>query len=219
MRMNRTILFLGAAAVLSVAVAQGVKSLSVTLAGKTVKLDSVVVGGKTYVSLEQLKKAFPAGGGPASSPTTAGGANAVAAVSGCIGELLFNGAWRFRVQKLEYNSEEKAWALTLETRNGMPKVATIVRNGANFGGQDMSLVLASGNSIGVGPNEGNSLDSKLLYKNLAPGATAIATVLFYADDETDKPTKFLWAMSASSNQDRAPLSKEPGFRVDLTCQK
>jgi hypothetical protein len=218
MRMNRTILFLGAAAVLGVAVAQGVKSLSVTLAGKTVKLDSVVVSGKTYVSLEQLKKAFPAASGTTGGDP-AGGANAVAAVSGCIGELLFNGAWRFRVQKLEYSSEDKAWGLTLETRNGMPKVATIVRNGANYGGQDMSLVLASGNSVGVGPNEGNALDSKLLYKNLAPGATATAKVLFYVDDDADKPTKFLWAMSATSNQDRAPLSKEPGFRVDLTCQK
>ena len=211
MKISKTWLAIGAALVLGAAVAQGVKQLSVSLAGKTLKLDSVVVGGKTYVSLEQLKKALPS--------TAAGGANQVAASSGCIGEFLFNGAWRFRVQKLEWNATEGAWQLRIEIRNGMTKIATPVRSGANYAGQDMSLIQASGNSLNVGVNQGNTLDNTLLYKQLAPGAGAVTNVLFYTDSDADKPTKFLWAMSAVSNQDKAPISKDPAFRVDLTCQK
>jgi hypothetical protein len=212
MNISRAWLAIGAALVLGVAVAQGVKQLSVSLAGKTLKLDSVVVGGKTYVSLEQLRKALP-------STAAAGGATQVAAVNGCIGELLFNGAWRFRVQKLEWNASEGAWQIALEIRNGMTKIAMPVRSGANFGGQDMSLIQASGNTLNVGTNQGNTLDNTLLYKQLAPGAGVVTNVLFYTDSDADKPTKFLWAMSAASNQDRAPISKDPAFRVDLTCQK
>ena len=211
MKISKTWLAIGAALVLGAAVAQGVKQLSVSLAGKTLKLDSVVVGGKTYVSLEQLKKALPS--------TAAGGANQVAASSGCIGEFLFNGAWRFRVQKLEWNATEGAWQLRIEIRNGMTKIASPVRSGANYAGQDMSLIQASGNSLNIGVMQGNTLDNTLLYKQLAPGAGVVTNVLFYTDSDADKPTKFLWAMSASSNQDKAPISKDPAFRVDLSCQK
>ena len=211
MKNSKTWLVIGAALVLGVTVAQGVKQLSVSLANKTLKLDSVIVGGKTYVSLEQLKKTLPS--------TAAGGANQVAASSGCIGEFLFNGAWRFRVQKLEWNATEGAWQLRIEIRNGMTKIATPVRSGANYAGQDMSLIQASGNSLNVGVNQGNTLDNTLLYKQLAPGVGAVTNVLFYTDSDADKPTKFLWAMSAVSNQDKAPISKDPAFRVDLTCQK
>ena len=212
MKISKTWLAIGAALVLGAAVAQGVKQLSISLAGKTLKLDSVVVGGKTYVSLEQLKKALP-------NTAAAGGANQVAASSGCIGEFLFNGAWRFRVQKIEWNATEGAWQLRIEIRNGMTKIATPVRSGANYAGQDMSLIQASGNSLNVGVNQGNTLDNTLLYKQLAPGAGVVTNVLFYADSDADKPTKFLWAMSAVSNQDKAPISKDPAFRVDLSCQK
>ena len=45
---------IGIAALLSVAFAQSIKQIGVSLAGKTVKLESVVVKGKTFVSLEQL---------------------------------------------------------------------------------------------------------------------------------------------------------------------
>lgn len=212
LRISRTWLAIGAALIIGAAVAQGVKQLSVSLANKTMKLDSVVVGGKTYVSLEQLKLALP-------STAAAGGANQVAASSGCIGEFLFNGAWRFRVQKIEWNATEGAWQLGIEIRNGMTKIATPVGSGANYSGQDMSLIQASGNSLNVGVNQGNTLDSTLLYKQLAPGAGVVTNVLFYTDSDADKPTKFLWAMSAAYNSDKAPLSKQPAFRVDLTCRK
>ncbi len=207
---TRVLIGIGLAAVLGVALAQSIKQISVSLAGKTVQLDSVVVKGKTFVSLEQLKKAFP---------TAAGGASQVAAKTGCIGELLFNGAWRFRVNSLSYNQEEKTWNLNLELRNGMNQVASVYGNGANGLGEDISLILENGDSLNLGTSASNQIQDDLLLKKLAPGASATSKIFFAADMDTPKATKLLWAMSAANNFDKAPLSKDPAFRVDLTCKK
>lgn len=207
---TRVLIGIGVAAVLGVALAQSMKQISVSLAGKTLKLDSIVVKGKTFVSLEQLQKAFP---------TAAGGASQVAATTGCIGELLFNGAWRFRVNSLTFNQEEKAWFLSLELRNGMNRVAAVYDNGANGLGEDISLILENGDSLNLGVSASNQAQDDLLLKKLAPGATASAKIYFAADADTPKATKFLWAMGAANNNNKAPLSKDPAFRVDLTCKK
>ena len=207
-------LAIGAALVIGVAVAQGVKQLSVSLAGKSLKLDSVVVGGKTYVSLEQLRKALP---NPAPSTGAAGGANQVAAASGCIGEYLFNGVWRFKVQSLMYSLEEKAWYLTIELRNGTNKIAAPFNTGSSGSGDDISLVTEDGNSLSLA--NGSRIQDDILLKSIAPGSAGVTKIWFNADAATPKATKLLWAMSAINNSDKAPLSKQPAFRVDLTCQK
>ena len=215
--MKRTLntwLVIGAALVLGVAVAQGVKQLTVSLAGKSFKLDSVVVGGKTYVSLEQLKKALL---NPAPPTGAAGGANQVAAASGCIGEYLFNGVWRFKVQNLMYSTEEKAWYLTIELRNGTNKVAAPFTTGSSGSGDDISLVTEDGNSLSLA--NGTRIQDDILLKSIAPGSAGVTKIWFNADAATPKATKLLWAMSAANNNDKAPLSKQPAFRVDLTCQK
>ena len=219
--MNRTLktwLAIGAALILGVAVAQGVKQLSVSLAGKSLKLDSVVVGGKTYVSLEQLKKALP-NPAPSSGTTTgaAGGANQVAAASGCIGEYLFNGVWRFKVQNLMYSVEEKAWYLTIELRNGTNKIAAPFTTGSSGSGEDISLVTEDGNALSLA--NGTRIQDDILLKSIAPGSAGITKIWFNSDSATPKATKLLWAMSAVNNSDKAPLGKQPAFRVDLTCQK
>jgi hypothetical protein len=204
------VLIFGAALLLGMALAQGIKQISVQLAGKTIKVDSVVVGGKTYVSLEQLRKALPA-------PT--GGANQVAATSGCLNEQLFNGAWRFRVTKLEYSPSEAGWTVTVELRNGMNRVAYAYNNGANGLAEDLFLILENGNTLQLASGAANAVQDSLILKNLAPGATATAKLFFGADADTPKATKFLWAMSNENNTSKAPLSKDPAFRVDLTCKK
>ncbi len=215
MRIPNATLTLTVAALLTVAFAQSLK-----LAGKPLKLESVTVNGKTFVSLEQLKIALPnpvASSGTAPGNPAAGGANQVAAASGCIGELLFNGAWRLRVQNVTWSAEQKFWRVRVELRNGTGKVISATRNGAGGVGEDISLVMQSGNTLSV--SEAVDLQDALLFKKLAPGAGAVATVKFKADDDTDKPAKFLWAMSAKENSGGAPLSKQPGLRVDLGCQK
>ncbi len=208
MKVARIILSVVAVALLGFALAQAVKQISVSLAGKALKLDSVIVGGKTYVSLEQLKKGLP---------NPVGGANQVAAASGCLNEMLFNGAWRFRVQKFEFSATEGGWVVTVELRNGMNRVATTFNNGANSLAEDLFLILEDGNSVPVSGN--NQVQDSLVLKTLAPGASAFAKLVFRAESETPKPTKFLWAMSQSNNYDKAPLSKDPAFRVNLTCTK
>ena len=144
-KVARVILAVGAAVLLGVALAQSIKQISVVLAGKSLKLDSVVVQGKTFVSLEQLKKALPA-------PVAAGGANQVQAATGCLGEQLFNGAWRFRVTKLEFSAADGGWAVTVELRNGMNRVASANGNGASGVAEDLFLILENGNSLQLGVN-------------------------------------------------------------------
>jgi hypothetical protein len=204
-------LLVGAALVLgAVALAQGVKQISATLAGQTLKLDSVVVGGKTYVSLEQLKTALG---------SNAGGANQVQAASGCLGAWLFNGAWRLRTQKVEWDAGNRVWRVTVELKNGMNRTASTFNNGADGTGQDLSLILQSGNTLSISPGDASGLQNALLFKTLQPGAAVVATVPFRAESDADKPAKLLWAMSPTNNSSRAPLGKDPAFRVDLTCQK
>ena len=206
-----TITAISSLALLTLALAQSLKSLSITLAGKSMQVQSVIVNGKTFVSLEQLRLALP---NPAPA---AGGANQVAAASGCAGELLFNGAWRFKVQNVAWDATEKLWLVRVELRNGASKVMSATGNGAGGVGEDISLVMQSGNSLNI--YYPSRLQDVLLFKKLAPGAGAVATVQFKAADDSDKPVKFLWAMSAKENNGKAPLSKQPGLRVDLTCQK
>ncbi len=208
MKIARVILSIGVVSVLGFALAQAVKQVSVSLAGKSLKLDSVIVKGKTYVSLEQLKKALP---------NPVGGANQAAGTTGCINQMLFNGAWRFRVQKVFFSVEEKTWFITVELRNAMNQSAMAFNNGSEGLGGDITLSMASGNTLNIA--NVNETQDKILLKNLAPGAGVVTNFEFSADSDADKPTKFLWAMSAANNSSKAPLSKEPAFRVDLTCAK
>lgn len=214
MKTHQAVLAITAAALIGVAIAQSVKQLSVTLAGKPLKLESVVVSGKTFVSLEQLKKALP---NPAPPTGAAGGANQLAAASGCIGEYLFNGVWRLKVRSSLYSIEEKAWYLTIELRNGTNKVSQPFYTGANLHGNDISLITEDGNSLNL--ESGNTLYDDILRKSIAPGAAGVSKIWFRADSAIPKATKLLWAMSAAANTQNAPLAKDPALRVDLTCQK
>jgi hypothetical protein len=210
MNISRVLIGLGCAALLGVAFAQSIKQISVTLADKTLKLNSVMIKGETYVSLKQLKAAFP---------VVAGGANQAAGTTGCVNQMLFNGAWRFRVQKFAYSAEKTAWVFTVELRNAMTKTAHAYDSGANGLGEDITLTMASGNTLNMGNNAMLEAQDKLILKDLAPGAGVVTTLEFFVDSETDKPTKFLWAMSANSNNNKAPLAKDPAFRIDLMCTK
>ena len=205
MKFSRVLIGIGCAALLGVAFAQSIKQISVALADKTLKLNSIVVKGETYVSLKQLKAAFP---------VVAGGANQAAGTTGCVNQILFNGAWRFRVQKVFYSLEERTWFVTVELRNAMTKTARADWSGSDRNGSNISLILASGKSLKL---NNNVFD--LVLTDLAPGASVIASLEFKAETDTDKATKFLWAMSAEFNGDNAPLAKDAAFRIDLGCTK
>ena len=210
MKISRVLLGLGCMALLGAALAQGIKQISVSLAGKNLKLDSVVLKGKTFVSLEQLQKALP---------NPVGGANQVAASTGCINQMLFNGAWRFRVQKVFFSLEEKKWLITVELRNAMNKTAHAYNSGASGLGEDITLITSSGNTLNLGNSAMLEAQDKLILKDLAPGAGVVMNLEFGAEGGADKATKLLWAMGLVNNSDKAPLSKDPAFRVDLTCAK
>jgi hypothetical protein len=208
MKVSRVLIGIGITALLGAALAQGFKQISVSLAGKNLKLDSVVVKGKTFVSLEQLQKALP---------NPIGGANQVAATTGCINQMLFNGAWRFRVQKVFYSIEEKKWFITAELRNAMNKTAKAHNSGASGSGEDITLITASGNTLNMGNNSTLEAQDKMILKDLAPGAGAVMNLEFAAEGDADKATKLLWAMSLANNFDKAPLSKEPARSSGKLC--
>ncbi len=196
-----------------IALAQAIKIVTVTLSDKTLKLESVTVNGKTFVALEQIKKAFPA------ALNVIGGTNQAVALQGCLKEFLFNGAWRFRVNSIRYDQEKQGWLLNIELRNGMKKITRAVGSGADNAARDISLALVSGNVLELTTGVATDMSSKVLYKELAPGAAAIMDIIFYSKTDTDRPIKFLWLMSNDKNNDKAPLIKDPAFRVDLTCTK
>lgn len=185
----------------------GAASTSVTINGKATLLESVVVGGKTYVSLDALKKALAA---------PSGGANAVAANAGCLNELLFNGVWRFRVQSVTRNDADGSWDVKVELRNGTQKTMYSGNNGSSTGADDLFLSFTGGNNMSLGINAGNEAQDTLVYKTLPPGGASFTTLKYYTDSAADKPTKFLWNMQKVGG---LPFGKEAACRVDLTCKK
>lgn len=185
----------------------GAASSTVTINGKATVLESVVVGGKTYVSLDALKKALAA-------PT--GGANAVAANAGCLNELLFNGVWRFRVQSVTRNDADGSWDVKVELRNGTQKMMYSGNNGSSTSADDLFLGFAGGNNMSLGINATNAAQDTLVYKTLPPGGVSLTTLKYYTDSAAEKPTKFIWNMQKVAG---LPFGKEAAFRVDLTCKK
>lgn len=72
--------------------------------GKVASTDVRVIGGKAYVPLADVAKALGqqvARSGQGYELTTAGGANQVEGLRGKIGDVLFDGQWRFTVTKVE----------------------------------------------------------------------------------------------------------------------
>ncbi|MFB9994253.1 hypothetical protein ACFFLM_20050 [Deinococcus oregonensis] len=185
----------------------GAASSTVTINGKATILESVVVGGKTYVSLDALKKALAA---------PMGGANAVAANAGCLNKLLFSGVWRFRVQSVTRNDADGSWDVKVELRNGTQKTMYSGDNGSNTSADDLFLGFSGDNNMSLGINATNAAQDTLVYKTLPPGGASFTTLKYYTDNAADKPTKFLWKMQKVAG---LPFGKEAAFRVDLTCKK
>lgn len=211
-----------AGCVLGLAYAQIQRVVSVQLASQKLQLESVEINGKTFVSLEQIQKAFPPTPSASTTPRPAnavpGGTNQVTAAEGCVNEFLFNGAWRFRVLSVKYDTSKEGWAVRVELRNGMKKVARVVGSGADSNARDISLALNSGNTVSLTIGQMSKIQTAMLFNELAPAAAAITEMIFYAP-ATDQAKKFLWLQSATNNIDKAPLMKDPAFRINLTCTK
>lgn len=205
--MKKRIALLGLIAVATIASAALVTAkITVSLAGKSVTVDSVTVSGKTYVSLDQLKAQLNA----------QGGANQLGATSGVMNELLFNGVWRFRVTAISYSEEENGWLATVELRNGHKKSMEPKDNGMAFNAADgFFLTFSDGNTVEPTDGAKNQIQDAIGLKTLPPGGGTVAKVRFPGEPGW-KPEKLLFEMKPMAG---LPFVKDPSFRVDLTKSK
>ena len=198
------LLGLGVAALASAAALAG--RIDVTLAGKPLSLDSVVVKGRTYVALDQLKAGLNA----------AGGAGAIKATEGGVGDALFDGVWRLTVLGVRRSEDGRSWEVKVRVGNGTAKTRSMDGAVNNFAPHTaFHLATESGNTLTAPAWDASPLQRELTMKDLLPGASAVATVHFEGPAD-DRPVKFILEIKPAPG---LPYVKDPSFRVDLTKVK
>lgn len=189
--------------------------LTVNLNGKSVTLNTTVISGVPYIKAADLQKALAAGN------TAAGGANQIAATDGCINEWLFNGIWRMRVTKLDIDSNERRYTVTVEVRNGSNESFTLSQVGMSYGNALM-LIFPDGDSVSTGPSD------KFERTQMIPGTGFIDVVAFGRPTNAPEnqplpaPQKFMLEVKRSERSSYMKSNftvPDPSFRVDLTCKK
>lgn len=94
----------GAAVTAAIAVAGS----RITVDGSTTNMDVRMIGGRPYVPLNDISKAFGRNVQKTSTGYTLaipGGANAVSGLRGKVGDMLFDGKWRFKVIEVTRSNE------------------------------------------------------------------------------------------------------------------
>ncbi|MFC4637331.1 hypothetical protein [Deinococcus hohokamensis] len=206
--------------------AQTQSSWTVVINGRAAPSRAIVVGGKTYVPLDALRaagvSAATSGGtlnltlpGSAQAP---GGTNQAAAVEGCVGEQLFNGVLRLRVQKVEDLGRQ--WGVTLEVRNGTSKrVSTTGATGLDIYSEELSLTLTDGNTL-TQSSAGDAW-SLAIRQALPPGGGFVVRKDFEKRGE-GRPLKLVLLLDPRAKGRDTALRytvADPSFRVRLDCQR
>lgn len=212
-----TIIGFGALAVFAIgqAITGGMK---LNINGKAVAGETLVSKGQVYVPLSALKAAGVTTNAKAGTlhlglnPT--GGANQVQALEGKVGDWLFNGIWRLRVDGVVPTDDGRpGWKVKVELRNG-GKLDNVALDGTGF--ESLTLVMADSNIIRVG----NITD---IVRPMGQGMSINVDLIFYDDDgngrlpdklimkiNPDSATKdFLKRMGASYSV------ADPSFRINL----
>ncbi|GGR91563.1 hypothetical protein [Deinococcus sedimenti] len=197
---------------------------TLTIGGKPTTLDTVKVGGRTYVALDQLQKAL----------TAAGGSNQLGAAEGCLNEWLFNGTWRLRVTAIKYVPDDRngnyyGWVATTEIRNGGKQLLNLSNTGIEYG---VSLALKDGSTKELGLSGITSAFKTRT--DLPPGAGLVMDLPFSWQGGTptneqlqaNPPVKLIVPVDVtalrrggSTLYKTVNYAKDPSFRVNLTCKK
>ncbi|WP_221090646.1 hypothetical protein [Deinococcus aquaedulcis] len=221
---TRTLLPLLTLSLLGLSAPAAAQKTTVTIGGQPVSLDTVKVGGRTYVALDQLQKALTAGGG----------ANQLGAAEGCLNEWLFNGTWRLRATAVKYvpdagNGNYYGWVVTTEIRNGGKQLLNLANTGIEFG---VSLALKNGNTKALGLN--GIASAFKTGTDLPPGAGLVMDLPFSwqggkptnAELQANPPVKLIVPVDVSALRrggstlyKTVNYAKDPNFRVNLTCKK
>ena len=184
---------------------------SIKVNGKSVPGAVLVVEGKSYVPVSALKAAgatVSVTGGVMSIDFASGGANQQGGAEGKLGEWLFNGVWRFRVNSVTKQTDPPGWKADVEIRNGTTS------NGYAPGGtgwQGITLVLADGTSINARSDAPELRDT-----GLNQGAGNQQAIVFESDS-TSEPDRIILRFDPKGVEG-TPLkfnTTEPSFRVHL----
>lgn len=197
---------------------------TLTIGGQPTTLDTVKVGGRTYVALDQLQKAL----------TAAGGSTQLGAAEGCLNDWLFNGTWRLRVTAVKYvpdagNGNSYGWVVTTEFRNGGKQLLNLSNTGIEKG---VSLALKDGSTKELGLS--GIASAFRTGTDLPPGAGLVMDLPFSWQGGTptneqlqaNPPVKLIVPVDVtalrrggSTLYKTVYYVKDPSFRVNLTCKK
>lgn len=191
-------------------------------------LDAVLLDGEVYVPVKALKAAGVNIVADSSSvrltlgAAAAGGQNAVNGVSGCKGETLFNGVWRFKVISVNpmpnTTFNKPGWEITAELRNATPQNLSLSDTG--FIVDNATLAFADTQTLPVESwayNRSNWDHNK----TILPGAAYTVKAQVKTDDPHagQMPTKLVYLRAGNVKSGLPWNTPDPAFRVDLTCTK
>jgi hypothetical protein len=222
-------------AITGAALAQQVsQNLSLSINGKNSSDKAVILVGKTYYpesALKALGVSIKRTGSKIAltSKGVAGGTNQMAALEGCLGETLFNGALRVKLHGFEaFQKDGKAvgWTVDLEFRNGTQQVSNLYGFGLS-GGSSWYIAYDDASTYPFYIIGSNGVDGG---RDIVPGSSYRTKFNFEPDtsnqrdlpfDATRKPVKLLlgFLKSAASSDVQKLLTTDPSFRFRLDCKK
>ncbi|WP_189003163.1 hypothetical protein [Deinococcus roseus] len=199
--------------------------------GTTSKVPALIQNGQVYIPIEILKAVgipYTVQNGVVAVGVQ-GGSTEKTLLEGCLNEWLFNGIWRIKVgnlQAIQKDENTPGWGLDIEVRNGSKMTLNMTDTGVDGAGLGMHLAFKDATTLGVDPYD----VQKLTFKNLPQSATAKQQLKFYypiwtPDSSVEKPVKLLLdidpaRLGYSVKQAGVAFSTpNPGFRVNLTCDK
>lgn len=206
--------------------------------GQRVPGSLLTLNGQRYVPLSALLAAgfqVSTAGGLVSISSgkggAVGGANPLAAQSGCLNQTLSNGVWQVKFSNLRFvqgpgnHDYDPYWAIDIEAHNTTSTAIQGFLGGLNT--SNLFWVGADGNTwSGGGYGDDNSNGQKVTFNNFPPGGVYRGELTQHQANvsggasKNRPPVKLLWQIDASKVNMKLPWSgKDASFRVDLTCSK
>lgn len=216
-----------------------VSALKITVNGRSVPGNTVSLNGQTYVPVSALVAAglkvstagdvlsISSAAAPASAGGIAGGSKQLTALEGCLNQTLFNGVWRIKLSNLRLIPEDGGarWGIDLEARNGTTKMMTASDSVFMADSQHVAWLSADGTPMNWGTTDELN-GQKFTYAQMPPAGVWKGTLTNIDGSNANaarKPTKLLWRVTPSEGGDFAKAlpwgTKDPSFRIDLTCSK
>lgn len=198
--------------------------------GKTASTDVRIINGRAYVPLADVAKALDmtvAVRGNTYEITKAGGANAMQGLTGKTGDWLFDGGWRFRVNRTfrtqsytlmnEYYSETSH---EVEDGEELIIVEYSYRNGNKtmqpFSIGDTALAGANGDSWPIFSNDFPYDGSRFFSRTVMPGAEAKGALIFKVKSGFQPKDLALTVGELAGYDDSVRPKKPTVFRISLS---